>query len=437
MAENTHAFVQYYSDKSTDIVEIGQFENCNVVTGKKAQVKWFNDQTKKNEHYTAYIHFLGTSEADIERQIQEFEDTGNRLKLPTSRTVLSLGGNVSDDDLHLKEKKAKISAAKTRVKDEILNEYYKNNTLLKDRKKLSLDDEIEEETEREDNEKSNTQEDNIQKSKEISLDSHHEPANSKRLKVNHPVITSNVLISCGNNAIPGTSKHKNKESIMSQDKNPQSEVGQKKNEVLAMRQGENADSGISRNINPELEMDHRENAEHAIGQDENEEPRINQNANAEHQINGRPHAVRRIKLNKYDVYNNQTYLGGGIMILTEDWNDIKRSRSNGCFIINLALCIWGDDLKNMCLDETRAGPRDEEQVQVRTQIPNKMIRAMEEVYKDRLIKQGAKGQKKLKELVGRVRKTLTSKINDLNKPKNRRERIPDDESDEEDGLVEE
>lgn len=54
---------------------------------------------------------------------------------------------------------------------------------------------------------------------------------------------------------------------------------------------------------------------------------------------------------------------------------MKLSKTNGQFIINLAKSYYGEDLKNMCINDEKATAREEGQVRVK--IPKKTIRAME------------------------------------------------------------
>lgn len=169
-----------------------------------------------------------------------------------------------------------MALVKTNVREEVLNDY--KNTLLKDRKKLSFDDEIEKEIESEDNEKLTDEEVNIDKSKELeqigqnphiqnlnndktNLDSHHKSDENKTIRSNRPEIISNVLISCRKNAVPASSVHENRE-----------------------------ESVISREKDPIISEDRDE--EHEMSQDENRRDNI----------------VQRIKLKKYDVYNNQVMI---------------------------------------------------------------------------------------------------------------------------------
>ncbi|XP_043485159.1 uncharacterized protein LOC122512998 isoform X2 [Leptopilina heterotoma] len=63
------------------------------------------------------------------------------------------------------------------------------------------------------------------------------------------------------------------------------------------------------------------------------------------------------------------------MLPTEDWEVVKSSKTDGQFIINLAKSYYGEDLKNMCLNDEKATAREEGQVRIK--IPNKTIRAME------------------------------------------------------------
>ena len=63
---------------------------------------------------------------------------------------------------------------------------------------------------------------------------------------------------------------------------------------------------------------------------------------------------------------------------TDEWRSIDEINSHGPFIIALATAIWGDQLKDMCIDPKKAKPRTDGQI--RRKFPIKKLKAMEGDY---------------------------------------------------------
>ncbi|XP_043484513.1 BEN domain-containing protein 5-like [Leptopilina heterotoma] len=355
--------IQYREDKETEIIPVDRIDKWVPIsktdfkkkfpTPPQFDVFWYEPLDQEWVIVSAIIHQVGDSQEDVQKQVNDDIAKNKRLQKPTIRAIESASQEIIDKiKCKRRDKNALVDAAKMSANRQIISDAKQRTGPLQ----------------------------------------HTVKGKVLQVKLSQVSSKKQALLD-------------NRENFVAEPDNVSNNINEdKKNEV------ENEEDEL-RKIQEMREIQQpREVQEPELMQEQElvEEQRAIQQQRIEQRIDVANNF-------NFEKINNTVRINEAVIFNEAVWHELERTKKPSVLVRNTAIAIWGNDLKNKCLD-LKAGARHPGQV--RSICSPRKLDALYDVVHNRFIKiKKTDGPVYRGDIISFSRKHLSQKITDLNADK--------------------